>query len=160
MSRVGRRIHWRTAAIGLASTGVLAGLWILLPARAPAAEGLARDTVAELHRALAADDVSSLRRCTRTLRAGLHRDLLSRHIPGLLRVTEALAATSRRCRPDAPAPFDRGICALRQLRYGDALLAFGDLPAERGGAAFREIAAQLLARQRTGAPPPAGKGVP
>ncbi|MDY0000531.1 MAG: hypothetical protein RBU30_04465 [Polyangia bacterium] len=144
------RVHWPTARLGLAVAAALGAVWLILPARAPAAEGVESDALRCMNEALCRTEPRMLERCTEILRAGVHRDLLGRRLPGVLAVAEALSRTTPDCEPSKGDPYHRGLCALWRQRPGDALLHWAELPKERGGLAFREVAAGLLRLRRHG----------
>jgi len=130
--------------LGVTGVAVLAVVWLSLPGSAPAAGEVAREVSVQVYQALRQDDDRGLARAQESLRRSVHRDLLGKHIPGLLRVVTALRGTPRSCDPQAGSAFRRGICQMRRCEFRRALLTLAAVRDEHGGAAYRGVAAQLL----------------
>ena len=55
-----------------------------------------------------------------------------------------LEAVGPTCDPTGGSDIEQGICWLRRKAYRRAVLAFAGVDDQRGGAAYREVAARML----------------
>ncbi len=139
---------WRLVALGTAFALVLGGGALLSRSMRGEAGDLLGGVATDILSALETGDPHALAHARERVRRSAHRDMLLRSAPGLLRLMDALEATSARCDPKPMAPYGRGVCHLRHLQLDQALLAFARAGGARGGDLARELVVRLMAMRR------------
>lgn len=140
---------WRLVALGIACAVILCAIAVVAPRRRTGADGVMDQVTKDIYRAVADDDARALGKARERVRRVVHKDLLVRSVPGLLRIIDTLSHTPRSCDVRAHGAFQRGVCHIRREQFDQALLAFAKVTQRQGGAVYRDVAVRLMAERRS-----------
>jgi len=151
-------------ALGITCAGILCAVAVFTPKRRIGTDGVMDQVTKDIYRAVHDGDDRALGQARERVRRVVHKDLLVRSVPGLLRVIDALSVTSPTCDVGVRESFRRGVCHLRREQFDRALIAFAQVPRRQGGAVYRDVAVRLMAQRRSrqglGNVPQPGSGRP
>jgi hypothetical protein len=136
-------------ALGITCAVILCAVAVVTPKRRSGADGVMDLVTKDIYRAVTDGDAHALGKARERVRRVVHKDLLVRSVPGLLRVIDTLSRTPRTCDVRAPGPFQRGVCHIRREQFDQALLAFAKVSQRQGGAVYRDMAVRLMAERRS-----------
>jgi len=136
-------------ALGITCAAILCAVAVLSPKRRAGTDGVVDQVTKDIYRAVHNDDPNALAMARERVRRVVHKDLLVRSVPGLLRVIDTLSSTSIDCDVRMKESFRRGVCHIRREQFDRALLAFAQIPQRQGGAVYRDMAVRLMVHRRS-----------
>lgn len=147
-------------ALGITCAVILCVVAVFTPRHRAGTDGVMDQVTKDIYRAVHDGDARALGEARERVRRVVHKDLLVRSVPGLLRVIDTLSVTPRTCDIRVKEFFRRGVCHIRREQFDQALVAFAQVPSRQGGAVYRDVAVRLMAQRRSGDTPQPGSGRP